>query len=166
MASNDWFSEAAKEVSETPAAIWARREREFAEKQEKRSFIDQAVRDLAAAEAARIFEAVARGEALYTGGPTKIRKTVYKVPGGSASGGYTPEGGLSVFKPAHNSNSTTRSPAISPQQGLNAILNAVRHAGDGMGDDDKDAEMFKVAGEWITKITNGITGVLKESEDT
>lgn len=181
MDENNWFQKAARdaEASErgreaferAQLAKHASRVQARAEAEEQRRRERLAATTSREAEAARrAFEAVVAGKAPMLGtGPSPWGA------GGYARGGYvpgralptTPVGAMRpprtriVYDNDGNDVSmgigTGRFPKPTPAEGLLAILDAVRKAG------DPDAQM-KVAGEWITKVTNGISAIIREAD--
>lgn len=167
MNEDDWFAKAAREAEASERGRAARERAEQVEREnrlwERERKITLARREAAlkaatppprpaeAAAAAALFEAVAAGKVpLSTGTSPSYRAPrpghPYYSPGGAI--------GLadSMRPPA------SRFPSPTPEQGLEAILKAIRKAG------DADA-VFKAGGEWISKITNAITEVIREADD-
>ena len=155
---DDWFAEAAREVSETATA---RKIRADAEAIARRKQIQDERKLLAAAakESERI----------------RARATPAAAASAAAGYGITPSGrrSISTFPTASrttkgrksepdNSDSPNPFAAYNPENALLAITAVVRRAAD---PNDPDA-VLKAAGEWITKITNAITQVVKDADST
>ena len=155
---DDWFAEAAREVGETATA---RKIRADAEAIARRKQIQDERKLLAAAakESERI----------------RARATPAAAASAAASYGITPSGrrSISTFPTASrttkgrksepdNSDSPNPFAAYNPENALLAITAVVRRAAD---PNDPDA-VLKAAGEWITKITNAITQVVKDADST
>lgn len=147
---DDWFTAAADEVvrSLSPAA---KRRLEEAESQ-KRAMAGTRRTASEAAEAAAVFGAVASGSAPALGsGPNPVLSIPSYMPPRTARRGPPNSEELRRVR-------ESRSAIITPEKGLEAILEAVRTAG------DSDA-VLKAGGEWITKITNQISQVIRDADD-
>jgi len=135
--------------SPSSAAWFQDAAKEFAEsKQGKRAAARAALstrpqlNPASAAAAAALFEAVASGRLPSAG----VGYDPWSIKTPTASGGL-------LVPPK-----TQPKREVSPQQGLDAILKHISEAGD-------SGEVMKAGGEWITKITNGITSVIRKYED-
>jgi hypothetical protein len=158
---DDWFAEAGREVSETARARAIRADAETIARATDRRKQIQAERELLAA-AAKESE--------------RIRARATPAAAASAAAGYgiTPSGrrSISTFPTASrttkgrksepdNSDSPNPFAAYNPENALLAITAVVRRAAD---PNDPDA-VLKAAGQWITKITNAITQVVKDADN-
>ena len=174
----EWFQSAAKAASETPAArAIAGRVRSQTAKElreiERRRRDGQIILDRAKAakEAARalpprpeesaiaksVFDAVASGRisSLGAGVPAPWEKLPV---GGSGSAMSTPYSKPPVFSRGGVLISDVPLPktAYTPNTALAVILDHV--------DKTSDEDVMRVASEWLTKVTNGITDILKSRE--
>jgi hypothetical protein len=157
---DNWFEKAGREAEATKRAreAYARREaaaydKRQAEKLEARRLAAQAAmtpppRPREAAAAKELFEAVATGRVsmsteVTTGGLGYAAAGRYHHPGPQ----YRPEA----------IQAQSRFPKPTPEQGLEAILKGIRET--------SDEDLLRVAGEWITKVTNGITEILRNREE-
>ena len=151
---DDWFAEAGREVSETATA---RAIRADAETIARRRQI-QADRELLAA-AAKEAERI------------RARPSAAAASSAAASFGVTPPGTPAPLPGRRSSPrpapepmvSGSRFPNIAADKGVEAIVEMVRTAAR-RSPDDPDA-VLKAAGEWITKITNAITQVVKDADN-
>lgn len=156
---DNWFENLAKEAEASERAQEARERAERLKRYEEaaeRTEIERLARLARATPpprpgeariAASIFEEVASGAAPPLGsGPN---------PWGGISGGIYTSGGVtgSMRPPKPEPAKPT------PTQGLDAIIEEIAKAG------DADA-VFKAGGDWITRITNAITDVIKQADDS
>lgn len=138
-----WFEDALDEVTESRRAKAIAGAAKRVESARRAAAFSSVRSPREVAEAATTFEAVKRGVAPALG--TGVRVGV---------------GGGPVYTHTAASNTTTFTMPqhVTPNQGLDAIVEAVRDAGD-------PDEVLRVGGEWITRITNAITEAIREADD-
>jgi hypothetical protein len=148
MDDDDWFMDAAKEAAklynDAPRTTWGSGERVA---EIKAKMLAEVVDTKLTVDAAKLFKGVASGTIGTSAGITKYGGSGGIIPG-------IPETNYNAARtiiPRPGSTPT-------PEQGLDAIVKAVKSAG------DADA-VLRVGGEWITKITNQITEAIREEAE-